>query len=567
MNMGISSKRLMELVQQVQESRRSDVSTRIPGISGISSESQEITGIPERKTHTGMHGETITYNQRQEEFINLALSGQSCILLGAAGTGKTTCMQGMIAELLGAGKLEHIEMNHKHFSTIPSPAIAIISYTRRAVANIKRVLSADLKSNAMTVHKLLEYAPVFDTIQDPMTFELKKTMSFVPSRDAYNTLPPLQVVLIEESSMLSLDLWEKIEDALNPSILTQFIYIGDIQQLPPVFGNAILGFKLLELPVIELTEVYRQALESPIIRLAHRILSGVPIPHTKYASWHSPGKLTLHPWKKKLSADVALLTVANFFTSALDSNLYNPGEDIILIPYNKAFGSIELNKYIAQHIASREGKLVYEIVAGYNKHYFSVGDKILYEKEDAVITCITPNVEYAGRKAQGESVTMNYWGQDTGSLERKKEDHYDLSESNIDFLLDQAALLNGNDEEGKIRKASHTITLKLLDSGQEISISDSSSINTLLLGYVITVHKAQGSEWNKVFIVLHQSHATMISRELLYTGVTRAREELYVICEKETFTNGILSQRIKGETLEAKAEYFKGIQERDRKSQ
>ena len=54
----------------------------------------------------------------------------------------------------------------------------------------------------------------------------------------------------------------------------QEIFIGDLRQLPPVFGPAILGFKMSLLPVIELTEVYRQALLSPIIRLAHVVVSG-----------------------------------------------------------------------------------------------------------------------------------------------------------------------------------------------------------------------------------------------------------------------------------------------------
>jgi ATP-dependent exoDNAse (exonuclease V) alpha subunit len=54
------------------------------------------------------------------------------------------------------------------------------------------------------------------------------------------------------------------------------------------------------------------------------------------------------------------------------------------------------------------------------------------------------------------------------------------------------------------------------------------------------------------------SHATMLQRELLYTAVTRAREELYIICEPETFVNGIKSQRVKGDTLAEKAEFFKG---------
>jgi ATP-dependent exoDNAse (exonuclease V) alpha subunit len=52
----------------------------------------------------------------------------------------------------------------------------------------------------------------------------------------------------------------------------------------------------------------------------------------------------------------------------------------------------------------------------------------------------------------------------------------------------------------------------------------------------------------------------MIQRELLYTAVTRAREELYVICEADTFVKGIESQKVKGNTLAEKAEWFKGKQ-------
>jgi ATP-dependent exoDNAse (exonuclease V) alpha subunit len=50
----------------------------------------------------------------------------------------------------------------------------------------------------------------------------------------------------------------------------------------------------------------------------------------------------------------------------------------------------------------------------------------------------------------------------------------------------------------------------------------------------------------------------MLQRELLYTAVTRAREELYIICEPETFVKDIESQRVKGNTLAEKAEFFKG---------
>jgi ATP-dependent exoDNAse (exonuclease V) alpha subunit len=127
-------------------------------------------------------------------------------------------------------------------------------------------------------------------------------------------------------------------------------------------------------------------------------------------------------------------------------------------------------------------------------------------------------------------------------------------------MLDRVAAFV-TDAEDRVSAASHIITLQLNDSEVEIEIDSASAINQLILSYAITVHKAQGSEFNKVFFILHQSHNTMIQRELLYTGVTRAAKELYVICEPDTFDRGVKSQRIKGSTLVEKAEYFKGLVE------
>jgi len=95
-----------------------------------------------------------------------------------------------------------------------------------------------------------------------------------------------------------------------------------------------------------------------------------------------------------------------------------------------------------------------------------------------------------------------------------------------------------------------------------VQVKAAATINALILSYTLTVHKSQGSEWKRVFLILHSSHNTMIQRELLYTACTRAREMLYVICEPDSFMKGILGQRIKGNTLKEKAEFFKGKLER-----
>ena len=500
---------------------------------------------------TGMHGEAITYNERQQLFIDTASSGKSCVLVGAAGTGKTTCSQGGIKALISSGKVPVLQGDgHKHL-TSGTIGILIISYTRRAVNNIRKVQSDDLKHNCLTGHKLLEYAPEYFDIIDPETGISKSTMRFAATRNAANPLPTtIHTIVVEEASMQSVEFYAEIEAALiHPP---QWIFIGDIQQLPPVFGSAILGFKMLELPVIELIEVYRQALESPIIKLAHRILSGKPIPAEEYPDWKSEGQLTLHKWKKKLSSEHAALTLAAFFKAAVDKGVYNPDEDMILIPYNKACGTIEINNQVANHLARKRNAKTFEVMAGFNKHYFSTGDNVLYDREDAEIIDILPNPVYTGARVQPPSRTLDYWGHNPNIANEAGFESYEGGDD-VDFLLAQVA-----SSEDRVTQASHQIVVRLKDTAQEVTITKAADVNGLLLAYALTVHKSQGSEWRKVFFCLHQSHATMLQRELLYTGVTRAREELYVICEPESFTKGILSQKIKGNTLAEKAEFFKG---------
>lgn len=505
---------------------------------------------PANGVTTDKFGNTITYNAKQAEFISVASSGQSCVLIGAAGTGKTTCQKGVVTSLIQNGKAGILDaMGHKHL-TSGTPGIVVCAYTRRAVANIRRNMSADMQNNCITIHKLLEYEPVYSEVMDENTGESKTTMSFEPARNEGNPLPStIHTIIFEESSMIGTDLHKEVINACphNP----QLIYLGDIQQLPPVFGPAILGFKLLSLPVVELTEVYRQALESPIISLAHRILSGNGISKDEFPNWKKPNQLTLHPWKKKISAQDALNTAGMFFISAEKNNIYSPEDDIILIPFNKSFGTDELNKIIANHLARKREADTYEVIAGFNKIYLSIGDKILYDKEDAVILDIQPNPTYTGAKYQKHSKTLDYWGFDPVV----HTDNEDMDEDSVDFLLAQ---VSSADEKDRVRQASHIITIKRMDVEKEVKLTKAAELNSVSLGYCLTVHKSQGSEWRKVFFVAHQSHATMLQRELLYTAVTRAKEELYVICEPETFVNGIRSQKVRGNTLAEKAEFFKG---------
>lgn len=518
--------------------------------------SESIPTIPIKESTneiTDKYGKAITYNDKQKRFVDLVSDGKSCVLIGAAGTGKTTTQKGCVQSLIFNGRAGILQAEgHKHLSS-GTPGIVVCAYTRRAVANIRRNMPLDMQANCITIHKLLEYQPAYYDVIDETTGEEKTKMCFEATRHAGNPLPEsIHTIIFEEGSMLGTDLYKEVKNACPHQ--PQEIFLGDIQQLPPVFGPAILGFKLLELPVVELTEVYRQALESPIISLAHRILSGNPIEVKEFPAWKFKDKLTLHPWKKKIKDFEALSTAITFFTQASDHQIYDPEEDIILCPFNKAFGTIELNNGIANHLAKKRGSIVWQIIAGFNKYHFSEGDKVLFDKEDATIIEIEKNLSYTGAAPKKESIHLDYWGFNSSPEESKS----DGDDHDIDFILNQVAASESKNGEDRVRACSHVLTLKMNDSDQEIKTDKASDINSLILGYALTVHKAQGSEWKKVFCVFHQSHATMIQRELLYTAITRAREELYIICEPDTFVNGIISQRVKGNTLEEKASYFKG---------
>ena len=469
------------------------------------------------------------------------------MLIGSAGTGKTACLKKTLQAVTQLPTETPLKGEHKYLR-VGSPSSVCVAYTRRAVQNIARATG---HPSCLTIHKTLEYSPTYEEVFDTERGEMCTTMRFRPLRTQHNPLEAnINRIIIDEASMVSLELHEELVIA-NPHG-PQYIYIGDINQLPPVFGSAVLGYKMLELPVIELTEIYRQAAGSPIIKYAAAIKTGETFHFKEKHVEETPtGKITFHPWKKPLNAEDACTVAASFLKVAYDNGVYNPDEHMVLCPFNKAFGTIELNKHIANHLARKLGRITYEIIAGFNYHYLSPGDKVMYEKQDAHIISINPNSHYtSSKRPKPHSATLDYWGGEQGAQVYTEED------IDIDDMLDKLA---NCDDEDRINAASHVITLRLDDDPDvTIAVDKSAQINALLLGYCLTTHKAQGAEWDKVFILYHQSHNNMLCREQLYTALTRARTEAYVVCEPDTFVKGVKSQRIKGNTLEEKAEYFKG---------
>jgi len=520
------------------------------------------------------------------------LQGKSGCLIGPAGTGKTTTMKAIIRATILSGRVPIIPNEDTHKYIQPGlPGIYGGSFTRIATRNLRDNTPSEIQANIHTIHRALEFEPEFKEVVDPETGKIRTIRYFIPTRNRFRKLSAaIKSCFLDEASMIGLKLHEYFLAALH--LGTQIIYIGDIAQLPPVMDSAILGYKLLELPVVELTHVYRHS--GVIVNLANHIRIGNTIPSNRsvvpYSTnlrrmprklvedaikeWNKEedgSKVTIHLWKNRLEGEVgqlrAIQNIANFFYKELESGAYDIKKHMILMPYNKAVGTIELNRFLADHIGKQRNAEVHEVISGFEKHYFAIGDKVFFEREESIITEINKNGLYSGKIPQQSAVTLDRWGHNTaGKAQTKDKAEFD----SIDNLLN--INIASNDEERK-NQASHVIHVKKLrdiedegiEDAKEYECSAASEVNSLIFGYALTIHKAQGSQWEKVYCIFHNSHNRNLQRELLYTAITRAQKELYVICEPETFVQGVLSQHIVGNTLAEKAEYFKGKKEENDK--
>jgi ATP-dependent exoDNAse (exonuclease V) alpha subunit len=506
---------------------------------------------------------SVPWNEEQLRAINMGLSRKTFCLIGAAGTGKTTTLKGVVYSLLRNNLIPPIHADRSTKRLAPgTPGIVLVSFTNMAVRQVAKHFSGDI--TCVTIHKLLEYVPVRYEAVNEQGEQITK-MEFQPSRNKGNPLPPeLTTIVVDESSMVDCDLFQKLLDALPNPQAVQFIFLGDLNQLPPVYGGPILGKKLLELPIVELTRVYRQALESPIIRYAIKMKDGelIPVSQRVVEDNKEHGKVTIHPWAKSLSWEDALVKATGFCKAAIRDGALDPMQDIILCPFNVKFGVIDLNLAIADYLGRERGAQVHEVVAGFNTHYFAVGDKVLVQKREALITEIRRSGKYAGKRpADVNKFSIDRYGGLTKRKDASEVPDFVDVEFDVDAFMDSMQVTIVKD---RVTTASHEIKVEFIGSEDEDGVCEyaelktASEVNDMLFAYAITVHKSQGSEWRKVFFILHSSHAQMCSRELMYTGMTRAKQELYLIVEPDktmksgTLSNAAKKPRLKGNTLAEK---------------
>ena len=532
----------------------------------------------------------VTYddlNTEQQAAIKLALEGVSFCLIGAAGTGKTTTVRMLINAMLQSGMIKRTDDDDaltKFFKRKKQLRVAIVSFTNQAVRNIRGSLEGELKDATSTVHKLVEFAPVqYDEelqegdegYEEGMELTVSKQI-FAPkfgtlwNQAGGEILPHFDLIVVEESGSVALELFELLWSALPKPDVTQWLFLGDLNQLPPVFDDAILGFKQLELPTIELVQTYRNV--GIITKLAHRVLEGRPITDKEaerlsVVDEETGDSIKFVKFQKKMTDLEATKQLGTWLKRAIVAEQFDPDETMVLIPFNVNFGTVELNKYIMQGITERDNLDCYEVITRFGNTYWAVGDKVLHDKMHYSIESIEPNPLYEGKKAIKPSPYLTRFGT---ALKGKKDEVFGDVEEYVDIDTSMEDVLNSTMESLKQdtgNQASHIITLVGHELGNTV-VCRTNNINNLLPTYALTVHKAQGSEAKSVLFILHHSHAVAACREIFYTGLTRARKHLTVMYSGN-YTNSALkhdtsmlhkclvNQKIKGRTVEEKLKYFK----------
>lgn len=387
----------------------------------------------------------IKFEEKQREAIRTAVTKGLLVLTGGPGTGKTTTLNGIL-ELYEKQKLR----------------VLLAAPTGRAAKRMSEVTGR----NAKTIHRLLEVAW---TDGNRQTF----------GRNIENPLEA-DAVIIDELSMVDTHLFAALLNALP--LGCRLVMVGDSDQLPPVgAGNVLQDIISSELlPVVALTEVFRQSLESLIVTNAHRIVRG------EYPELTRTDKdfFFLSRGNIYSCAD----TVVELYTKRLPSAYgYEPTRDIqIICPSKKGeLGTFNLNNRLQQLVNPPSPDKEDYVRTG---RVFRVGDKVMQTKN---------NYDIVWTK-----------GKETSS-----------------------GIFNG--DIGFITAINFNASFMKINFDGRIATYPFDNVSDLDLAYAVTVHKSQGSEFEAVIMPVFSVIPQLSYRNLLYTAVTRAKNRLILVGSAE----------------------------------
>lgn len=335
-----------------------------------------------------------------------------------------------------------------------------------------------------TIHRLLEYGYA------------DESLGMIFSKDEGAPLEA-DVVIIDEMSMVDILLMNNLLKAIQPG--TRLILVGDIDQLPSVgAGNVLKDMIESELvKVVKLDEIFRQARESMIIVNAHKIN------HGEIPTVNSKGKDFFFLERNK-PKDV-LETVLELSRDRLPKwNDYDPVRDIQILSCSRKgdVGVNILNKRLQEYInpkaSHKSEKVLGDLI-------FRVGDKVMQIKN-------------------------NY----NTKWKLIKDDRV-VDEGEGVFNGDFGFITEIDKEENEL--------MVVFDDGRQV-IYSFNQLDELVLAYATTIHKSQGSEFPVVVLPIFWGPPMLLTRNLLYTAITRAKEIVVLVGDKKCLAYMIDNNKI-----------------------
>ena len=304
-------------------------------------------------------------------------------------------------------------------------------------------------------------------------------MCFV--RDEDNPLKA-DVVIVDEMSMVDVQLLYSLLKAVPGN--KRLILVGDPDQLPPVGPGFPFSDMLRsgELPTVRLTEIFRQAQQSLVVMNAHRVNRG-ELPELRITD-------NDFFFMRRTSEEMVAQTIRDLCTTRLPQKMGIPSDQIqVLSPTRKGgVGTAALNQLLqsALNPASPDRK-----EKAFGDYIFREGDRVMQ---------IRNNYDIMWKKTDGASVGTGIFNGDVGVITA-----IDPSAETMTIVFDD-------------READYDFT----------------QLNELEPAYAMTVHKSQGSEYRAVVLAAWNGSPYLLSRSILYTAITRARELLIIVGREET---------------------------------
>lgn len=382
---------------------------------------------------------------QQREALAKAVTSRILIITGGPGVGKTTLVNSLLLILRAK-----------------SVRCVLCAPTGRAAKRLTETTGL----TASTIHRLLEYSPAGGC--------------------TFNPGNPLEgdLFIVDETSMVDLSLMSHLLSALPAN--ASLVLVGDVDQLPSVGPGLVLA-DLIEsgkVPVVRLTEIFRQAADSRIITSAHAINRG-ELPDLETAASESDFFFIEREEPEKIISTLIEL-VKNRIPSRLGCN---PVTDIaVLCPMNRnSLGTRELNTLLQQAInPSRPGELRLEKF-GWR---FQLRDKVMQTRNNYDKEVFNGDIgQVTGIDAEEQLLTVNYDG--------RKVD-YEFGE-----------------------------------------------LDELAPAYAMTIHKSQGSEFPAIVVPIAMQQYLLLQRNLLYTAITRGKKMVVIIGQKKALATAIHNQHIK----------------------